>query len=262
MPLTPMQKDVLRLLAHFRNPDSHAGGGAVINRADDSPRYSSDLDLFHNVADSVARSAEADVTCLAVEGFTVEWSLRLPLLHRARVARGGEQLGLDWCFDSAFRFFPVQPDPEFGYCLHPADVATNKVLALAGRSEVRDYLDILYLHENYLSLGAVCWAASGKDQGLTPWMILDFARRHVKFREDDLARERLTRPVRLTDLREAWTRAAAEAETWFARLPAADVGCLYLGPDGKPFTPDPADPGFPEVPRHFGSVRGAWPKPS
>ena len=51
-----------------------------------------------------------------------------------------------------------------------------------------------------------------------------------------------------------------EAEAWFARLPAADVGCLYLGPDGNPFTPDPADPGFPEVPRHLGSVRGAWPE--
>ena len=34
MPLTPLQKEVLLLLARHRNPDSHMAGGAVINRAD------------------------------------------------------------------------------------------------------------------------------------------------------------------------------------------------------------------------------------
>jgi 5'-nucleotidase len=52
------------------------------------------------------------------------------------IVRGDDHLRLDWCYDSAFRFFPVQPDEEFGYCLHRADLATNKVLALAGRGDV------------------------------------------------------------------------------------------------------------------------------
>jgi hypothetical protein len=260
MPLTAYQREVLRVLSARRNPESHVAGGAVLNRSEDSPRYSADVDLFHDEAVQVQAAAQADTAALAAAGFTVEWLDRQPFLLRAKVSRGGNELRLDWCLDSAFRFFPVQPDPELGYCLHWADLATNKVLALAGRSEVRDYIDILYLHANHLSLGAICWAACGKDQGYSPRFLLDQAKRNVKFREEDLAREHLARPLRLTDLKAVWLQAAEQAEAWFDKLPPADLGCLYLDRSGNPFTPDPASPDFAGVVRHFGSVRGAWPK--
>jgi hypothetical protein len=260
MPLTPLQREVAQLLASHRNPDSHAAGGAVINRSDSSPRYSADLDFFHDIAESVRTSAEADVATLRGQGFTVEWLEQRPSMHRARVGRGAEQLKLEWCADSPFRFFPVQPDPEFGYCLHPADLATNKALALGGRSEIRDWIDMLYLHDTYLSLGAVCWAACGKDQGFTPWSLLNEAKRNAKFREPDLASGHLTQPVTLPDLKERWLKAAAEAEQLFARLPLAEVGCLYLDKAGSPVAPDPGSEAFSTLVRHFGSVRGALPK--
>src|SRR5262249_5029675 len=56
----------------------------------------------------------------------------------------------------------------FGYVLHLADIATNKALAAAGRREPRDILDLLLIHERYLPLGAVAWAAIAKDSGFTP----------------------------------------------------------------------------------------------
>ena len=59
MPLTPFQKEVLRTLAANRSPESHIAGGAVINRQETGLRYSDDLDNFHDVAASVAASAEA-----------------------------------------------------------------------------------------------------------------------------------------------------------------------------------------------------------
>jgi hypothetical protein len=43
------------------------------------------------------------------------------------------------------------------------------------------------------------------------------------------------------------------------RLPATEVGCLYLKPDFVPVTPDPASAEFPTLIRHYGSIRGAWP---
>src|SRR4029077_17793718 len=119
---------------------------------------------------------------------------------------------LDLCTDSAFRFFPVEADPDLGYCLHRADLATNKVLALAGRHEVRDYLDVLFLHRDYLSLGALCWAACGKDQGYNPASLLDMARRHVCYRQEQLDVGQLREPLRLTDLKQQWNEAAAQAE--------------------------------------------------
>jgi hypothetical protein len=168
-------------------------------------------------------------------------------------------LRLDWCFDSSFRFFPVKPDVEFGYCLHQADLATNKVLALAGRSEIRDLVDILYLHDNYLHLGAICWAACGKDQGFSPLFLLNEARRNAKFREPDLVSGYLAHPVTLPELKQRWLDAAADAEKLFARLPAGEVGCLYLDNAGSPVTPNPESSAFQTLVRHFGSVRGAWP---
>jgi hypothetical protein len=260
MPLTPFQREVARLLAAHRNPDSHAAGGAVINRSDASPRFSADLDLFHDAVESVAVCANADAEELTKRGYSVEWQLRQPGFYRAQAHRGADSLKLEWCSDSAFRFFPVQPDPDFGYSLHPADLATNKVLALAGRSEVRDLLDTLYLHDSYLSLGAVCWAACGKDEGFTPLSLLGHAKRNAKFREADLASEHLARPVTLPDLKERWLEAASAAEDLFARLPAGEVGCLYLDTTGSPVAPDPESGTFPALVRHFGSLRGAWPK--
>jgi len=64
-----------------------------------------------------------------------------------------------------------------GFVLHPADLATNKVLALAGRFEARDFVDVNYLHHEGMPLGLIAWAACGKDPGLTPTLILDQCRR-------------------------------------------------------------------------------------
>jgi hypothetical protein len=262
MPLTTFQKHVLRILAANRNPDSHMGGGAVINRGERGLRFSDDLDIFHDAAESVAASAEADEKALTSSGFALRWTTRAEGFFSAAVSRGIDRLRLDWTTDSAFRFFPVQPDDEFGYCLHRADLATNKVLALAGRSELRDFLDILQLDQDYLSLGALMWAACGKDQGYTPALRLQLTNRHSRYQDADLRSENLARPVDLKQLKLQWLAARERAEALFDRLPPEELGCLYLGPANEPVTPDPSDAVFPALTHHFGSVRGAWPRVS
>jgi hypothetical protein len=259
MPLTAFQRWVAHILAANRNPDSHVGGGAVINRSDDSIRYSADLDLFHDVAENVAACAELDAQALLGAGCSVEWLLRNPGFYRAKANRGDDTLRLDWTHDSAFRFFPVQPDDDFGYSLQEADLAINKVLALAGRTEIRDFLDILYLNETYLSLGALIWAACGKDQGYTPNLLLDQTNRHARFQESDLKGENLARSVDLRQLKRQWLSARERAESLFGRLSEGELGCLYLDSHNRAMTPDPDNPDFLSLKRHFGSVRGAWP---
>jgi hypothetical protein len=260
MPLTPFQREVARLLAKHRNPESHVAGGAVINRGEDGVRISDDLDIFHDLAAAVAASAEVDAKTLLAQGYSLEWTLRGEGMFRGEVTRGEDRLRLDWTTDSAFRFFPAIPDEEFGYCLHPADLATNKVLALAGRSEIRDFLDILLLGRTYLSLGAIIWAACGKDPGFTPALLLDQTNRHSRYQDSDLKGEHLARPVDLRELKQQWLDARAQAERLFELLPAGELGCLYLDPNNTPVTPDPSSPDFPKLTRHFGSIRGAWPK--
>ena len=69
MPLSAFQQSILRLLAQNRSPESYVASATVLHQIPDSPRFSDDLDMFHDVEDSVARSAEFDVAVLDANGF-------------------------------------------------------------------------------------------------------------------------------------------------------------------------------------------------
>ena len=262
MPLSTIQADVLRLIAANRSPDSFVAGATVLHRQDDTPRYSADLDLFHDLEDSVARSAETDAATLATAGYELSWLLRTPNFHRAVMRVGARSLKIEWAQDSAFRFYPVQQDERFGYRLHDTDAATNKVLALAGRSEIRDFVDVLHLDETHLPLGALAWAACGKDPGFTPEFLLEHAARHVAYTQEDLDRLSLREPLALGDLKRRWLAALERARTLVAELPPHEIGCLYVDTDRRPVAPDPASDGFRSLIRHRGCIRGAWPSVS
>ena len=262
MPLSTIQANVLRRIAANRSPDSYVAGATVLHRSADTPRYSADLDLFHDLEDSVARSADADAATLRAAGYDLSWLLRTPTFQRAVVRVDRQALKIEWAQDSAFRFYPVQADEQFGYRLHDADAAVNKVLALAGRSEMRDFVDVLHLDDHHLPLGALAWAACGKDPGFTPEFLLEHAARHVAYTQDDLDRLALREPLDLRDLKRRWLAALERARTLVAALPSDEVGCLYVGPDRHPVAPNPAADGFRSLIRHRGRVRGAWPSVS
>lgn len=260
MPLGDFEREVLRTIATNRNPDSFLGGATVLHRAPDSPRTSRDLDIFHDTTESLVRSVEQDVASLAAAGFQVDLGKSQGTFQRAHLERGGRRTKIEWVFDSAFRFFPVEPDPELGWRLNFWDAATNKTLALFGRHEFRDYLDAHYLHAQHLHLGALVWAAAGKDPGLTPELILDWIQRGTFYTPDQIQKVNPAKPVDLVQLKHRWLKAIAEAKAIVANLPLKELGCLYLDAQGKPVCPDPATPGFAELARHYGSTKGAWPR--
>ena len=260
MPLTPLQEKVFRLLREHRNPESHVAGATALLPDPGSPRFSDDVDIFHDAVCLVAANADADAATLRQHGLTVGWITRVEAHHRALVGDGREQLKIEWVYDSAFRFFPVEPDPVLGYRLHRADLAVNKILAAAGRTVARDFLDLMYLHETYLSVGALAWAATGKDPGLSPLFILNELVRTNRYRPEDFANLSLARPVSLPALKMTFLEAVREAENLINCLPQTEVGCLYLDAAGRPVTPDPASPDFARLTRHQGRLRGSWPR--
>src|SRR5438046_2869336 len=105
MPLTALQKDVLAILAGNRSEESHFAGGVVLNAADDSARFSHDFDIFHELAEEVARASNRDVASLRAAGFTVETPSRYAewekdaTFRKARVGRGGQIVEVDWAAD-------------------------------------------------------------------------------------------------------------------------------------------------------------------
>jgi hypothetical protein len=260
MPISPAQAEVLRVIAANRSPDSYLAGATIVHRKPDSPRTSLDLDFFHELEDSIAVAGEADAKALTEAGYDLQWLLRTPTFYRAIVtAKERDALKIEWAQDSAFRFFPVQKDELCGYRLHDADAATNKVLALAGRNEIRDLVDVLYLHEHYLSLGALIWAACGKDPGYTPEFLLDQASRHTAHTQHELDHLLLQQPIDLRTMKQQWLEAVGRARQLVSSLPASDLGCLYLSDRGEPVEPVPRNSDFGGLIRHYGTVRGAWP---
>jgi len=259
MPISDVQMELLRCIAANRSPESYLAGATVLNRASGSPRFSQDIDLFHDLADSVTLCAEQDAATLAEAGYAIEWILRTGTFHRAVVTLHGQQVKVEWAQDSAFRFFPVQKDAFCGYRLHDADAATNKVLALANRSEIRDFVDVLHLHQTYLTLGALVWAACGKDPGFTPEFLLDQVSRHTAYTQADVDRLQLKAPLDLKLLKRTWLDALREAQKLVESLPTTEIGCFYLDQTQAPVNPDPSADEFPLLLRHCGSVRGAWP---
>jgi hypothetical protein len=186
MPLTPFQKNLLAILAANRSEESHFAGGVLLHVADDSPRYSRDFDIFHEVAREVVRASERDVASVRAAGFAVdtisragEWD-RETTFRRA-IVRGadGAVVEIDRAADSAYRFFPIERDEQLGWRLHLFDAATNKALTLAARTETRDYVDIVEVTRTY-PLAAICWAACGKDPGFTPLSLLKMMRRFAR----------------------------------------------------------------------------------
>lgn len=260
MPLGPFEGELLRLLAKHRNPDSYVAGATVLHQSPNSPRSSQDVDLFHDDAETVSVSAEADLGTLRTGGYAVEVQRPQEGFIRAFVSRAGHQTKIEWVHDSAFRFFPIEQDTELGWRLNFWDAATNKLLAFAARMKLRDYLDVMFLHEHHLHVGALAWAAAGKDPGMNAEWIIDWGGRQARLQGQDASKLRLNQPVDLRELRQRWMRASEESLALIERLPVTERGCLYLDATGKPVCPDPAAPEFPKLTRHYGSIKGAWPR--
>ena len=95
---------------------------------------------------------------------------------------------------------------------------------------------------------------------MTPDFILEEAQRNSRFVPAQIEKLELAKPVNLVELKGRWLAAFSSARELIHQLPARELGCLYLDQRGNPCTPDPQQPTFKKLTRHFGSVKGAWPK--
>lgn len=262
MPLTPFQRDLLATLTASPDEGRYLAGGAALHFAPHSLRYSDDLDFFHDSEQRVATAFAADRAHLAAVGYTVAVELSLPGFVRAIVRRGPDATRVDWAHDSAWRFMPLVRDDLGGLLLHQVDLAVNKVLALAGRDEPRDFVDILDVMERVLSLGPLCWAAVGKDPGLTPLGVLALLQRRGRYRPEDFARLHLVAPFDLPAAKALWLAALTDADQFVRERPADEIGALYYHVDHLRFvTPRPegslADQ---HIVLHYGTPGGVLPR--
>lgn len=263
MPLADFQRQVLALVARHRTPDSYLAGGAALHLDARSARCSDDLDFFHDSIERVATAYREDVQALHEAGFDVDVEISQPGFIRAIVRKDGHATRIDWAHDSAWRFLPPVRDELGGFVLHPVDLAVNKTLALAGRDEPRDFVDMLGLHEQLLPLGGWVWAAVGKDPGFSPDSLLSLLKRRGRYRPEEFRRLHLVVPFDLPGAKRRWQAALADAERFVASRPAAEAGCLYYAAARDRFELPRPDMSLEQqglVP-HFGAPGGVLPQP-
>lgn len=263
MPLTAFQQALLATLAAEATDGRYLAGGAALHFAPNSARYSDDLDFFHDSEQRVAMAFSADRARLEVAGYRVGVELSQPGFVRAVVTLGGHATRVDWAHESAWRFMPLVRDPLGGLLLHPVDLAANKLLALAGRDEPRDFLDVLYVHRQVLALPALCWAAVGKDPGFTPLSLLELLKRRGRYRPEDFTRLDLAEPFDLPSAKQAWLAALADTETFVRERPPDEVGCLYYSTRENRFVAPSVDASLAAqgIVVHYGKPGGVLPRP-
>lgn len=266
MAATRFQSDILRLLAESRRSrgESYVAGGVALNTLLDAPRKSRDIDLFHDSQEALARTWEADRSLLTRSGFDLDLLRETPGFVEARIRRDEERTVIQWARDSAYRFFPLIEDTRVGLALHPFDLATNKVLAMAGRLEVRDWVDVLTCHTRLQPLGYLVWAACGKDPGYNPHSLLSVAARsHYSQPELDTLDFDGSRPD-AQEYGRCWHEILVSAREVVTALPPAEVGKCVTDAGGNLFCGKPDD--LPTALRgravrfHEGRIGGAWPR--
>ncbi|MCB0309559.1 MAG: hypothetical protein KDD48_09320 [Bdellovibrionales bacterium] len=259
MPLTDFQAEIARLLAKNRSPESHLAGGSALHFKPHSLRYSQDLDYFHDKVELVAEAFSKDEKVLRENHYDVQLEMNQSGYIRTKVSKASQSTKIEWSHDTAWRFMPAILNIDFGYMLHPVDLAINKTLALVGRDEPRDFLDVLHAHKKILPLGALLWACAGKDPGYTPLLLLELLKRRGKYRPEDFTKLKLLKPVNIQNMKSEWLSLLDKAESFIENRSPDEIGCLYYSRKQKIFfAPSPGDSKKTYV-LHYGRKGGILP---
>lgn len=160
--LTALQQKVVRVVRELPQAEGFAlAGGAGLVAQGTSSRPTNDLDFFAENPADVDRFLPVLEPSLEAAGLTVERVQTEPGFARLSVADQSERTLIDLAYDTRL-FAPV--DTDFGPVLALDELAADKVLAVFGRAEARDFVDLLALTQHY-SLARLVDLASSKDPG-------------------------------------------------------------------------------------------------
>jgi hypothetical protein len=263
VPLSEFQRRVCRLLAdeRKRSRESYVAGGLALNEVLGGRRRSDDIDLFHDAEAALAAAWTSDRATLSRAGLVPRVIRERPAFVEAAVSSGSDVALIQWVQDSAYRFFPLVEHADFGLTLHPFDLATNKLLAVAGRREVRDWIDIILCHETVQPLGYLAWAASGKDPGLGPKAIIEQVAR-TRYSQEEVEQLEFEGPTpEASSLSGRWHRAVEDAREIVDILPADRAGAAVLRDQGlEKAGPAELRSRVGTLGYHEGRLRGAFPE--
>lgn len=169
--LSPLQELILRLVAPLPEAQGFAlaGGGAIITRGI-VDRTTNDLDLFGAAPPDVQRLAFALSAALRSEGMVVTPIIEQPAFVRLAVERGTDSTTIDLGTDA--RVHPAE-ETDRGQVLSLEELAADKLLAVFGRAQARDFIDAMALAGEVGGLDEMCRLAAEKDGGFSKAVLIE-----------------------------------------------------------------------------------------
>ena len=144
-------------------------------------RGTRDLDFFGLAPSDVDRLAPAAVRALREAGLDVRTVQATPGFVRLVIEGQGDRTELDLGADA--RLFPAEPG-LIAPTLVGEELAVDKVLAVSGRAEARDFVDLLAVEGRY-GLPRLFELAAEKDRGFTPDTFGAMLDRFERLRRDE-----------------------------------------------------------------------------
>jgi hypothetical protein len=163
--LTPFQERIATIIAGLDEAEDFAlaGGGALIVRGE-VDRGTRDLDFFGLTIESVDRLAPAVERALTRAGMEIVTLQSNRGFVRLVASQGDERCEIDLAADA--RLFDIDTDPNIP-TLTGEELAVDKVLAIFGRAEARDFIDLAAVEPKY-DFERLCELAAEKDRGFSP----------------------------------------------------------------------------------------------
>ena len=180
--LSGLQRRVAALVAGVPEAEGFAlaGGAALIARGD-VDRVTRDLDFFGLSAEAVDRLLPAVEAVLKRAGLSVQRVQVSAGFARLIVSDAEGRTELDLAADA--RLFPAEAG-EPAPMLSGEELAVDKLLALFGRAEARDFIDLMAVEPLY-GLERLCRLAVQKDTGFNPAVLVEMMGRFDRLRPDE-----------------------------------------------------------------------------
>jgi len=203
--LTNLQKKILTLVSNL--PDKEAfylTGGTALSAFYLKHRKSNDLDFFTSVEELILPFTQRLEICLKKENLQTERLRRFHSFIELSVNSAESSTILHFALDSPFRFEEPLPAIEFPGLKIDAliDIATNKLLALFGRAELRDFIDIYFLAKEHFDRDELIEKARQKDPGFDLYWLGVAMERMNNFSDESPDMYLLTYPCPMNELKE------------------------------------------------------------
>ena len=203
--LTNLQRKILLRFSEL--PDKEAfylTGGTALSAIFLKHRRSNDLDFFTNTEELILPLSQKLEASLIKEGFKVEKSRGFHSFVELSVSLANDSTVVHFALDSPFRFeqpsvFKEIPGAKVDSLI---DIATNKLLALFGRAELRDFIDIYFLCKIHFNKTELIERAAQKDPGFDLYWLGIAMGRINDFSDDSPDMYLLTRTCTMKELKE------------------------------------------------------------